>query len=197
MHLLITDSQLSYFSHVHPIQDSSHFSLSTTFPHTGLFYLYLDFQPFGAIEQQFTFIVPVGSNDSQPASQAPDEYLSKTISTYTVQLTPDNWQSSQLTSGSQSLNFTIQDSTGKAVTTLKPYLHAFGHLVMINQKTHEFVHVHPTGYILPGTDTDGGPGVEFLPIGLYAPIRPGIYRIFAQFNPDNHLITADFTLSVQ
>jgi len=91
----------------------------------------------------------------------------------------------------------IKDAkTGKSVTNLKPYLASFGHLTMINQKTFDFIHVHPYNLTAPPADASGGPTVDFLPIGIYGPFKPGIYRAFAEFNPDNKLFTADFTMKV-
>ena len=39
--------------------------------------------------------------------------------------------------------------------------------------------------------------VIFLPLGLYGPIKPGVYRVFAQFNPNNNLFTSNFTVTVE
>src|SRR5262249_53184866 len=60
-HLVIVDSSLSYFSHIHPDVDGNNFTITTQFPKDGIYHLYINFQPFGAIEQQFAFTVNVGN----------------------------------------------------------------------------------------------------------------------------------------
>ncbi|MBI3485918.1 ferric reductase-like transmembrane domain-containing protein [Candidatus Daviesbacteria bacterium] len=198
-HLIIVDSQLNYFNHIHPDQTSEGFSLTTQFPHPGQYHLYLDFQPLGAIEQQFGFSLNVGKFDQVTLSdQKPDTNLTKTFDKYEVSLNyPKPLKATDVSLGNQKLTFTIKDAkTHQSITNLKPYLAAFGHLVMVNEQTFEYIHVHPTNLVAPKPDDNSGPTVEFLPLGLYGPIKTGIYRIFGQFNPDNNLFTADFTVKV-
>lgn len=199
-HLIIVDSQITYFNHIHPDQTDEGFSITTQFPHPGLYHLYLDFQPLGAIEQQFGFSLNVGKFDQVALSdQKPETKLTKIFDKYEVRLDyPKPLKATELSLGSQKLTFSIKDSiTHQPITTLKPYLAAFGHLVMISEQTFEYIHVHPTNLVAPKTDDSSGPTVEFLPLGLYGPIKPGIYRVFAQFNPDNNLFTSDFTVKVE
>ena len=96
------------------------------------------------------------------------------------------------------MTYTITDvKTKKPVTTLKPYLGAFGHVVMINTQTFDYLHVHPTNLTALLPDQNGGPEVAFMPLGLYSPIKPGLYKVFAQFNPDNKLILTDFVVKIE
>jgi hypothetical protein len=68
---------------------------------------------------------------------------------------------------------------------------------MINTKTFDYIHVHPNDLTVPKPNQNGGPKVEFMPLGLYGPITPGIYRVFGQFNPNNELFTSDFTIKIE
>lgn len=199
MHMIVVDSSLSYFNHIHPTQTADGFTITTQFPKDGRYHIYIDFQPFGAIEQQFAFTLSVGNGDTPiVTTRKPDTKLTKTVGEYQVILTKPNLVASEMSLGQQTLSFIIKDAkTKKPITTLKPYLASFGHLVMINQKTFEYVHVHPTNLTAPAPNANGGPTVEFLPIGIYGPFKPGIYRAFAQFNPDNNLFTADYTVQVK
>lgn len=200
VHLIIVDSELNYFTHIHPTQDSNGFTISTQFPHPGQYHIYLDFQPLGAIEQQFAFTLQVGDFDKPVFSEAkPDKNLEKTFGQYKVHLAyPVPLKATDMSIGQQTLKFTLFDaSTKKPVNTLKPYLAAYGHLVMINTKTFDYLHVHPTNLTSPLPDANGGPDVEFLPLGLYGPIKPGIYRVFGQFNPNGTLMVADYTIEVK
>ena len=200
MHLIIVNDKLDYFSHIHPVQSEKDFAIETLFPKLGVYHLYVDFWPLGAIEQQMAFTLPVGTvTDTNNSDIKPDVNLTKQFENYEVTLSYSKPLKANLLSvGGQRLSFRIKDAkTKQPITTLKPYLAAFGHLVMINTKTFDYLHVHPTNLVAPQPNANGGPVVEFLPLGLYGPIKPGIYRVFAQFNPDNKLFVADFTVNVE
>ncbi len=214
LHLIIVDDSLQFFTHLHPDQIVGGFEITTQFPHYGSYRLYQNFQPTGAIEQQTAFSLnvvanskdklaslPIASISSQPVDTnlTGGDFVTKTFGDYSVSLKfPTPLKASEMSIGSQKLTFTIKDAkTGQGVTNLKPYLAAFGHLVMINQETYDYLHVHPNILKAPLPDQLGGPEVGFLPLGLYGPIKPGIYRVFAQFNPDSKLFTADFTVEVK
>ena len=199
IHLIIVDESLTYFQHLHPTQTEDGFQITTTFPTDGSYHLYINFQPYGAIEQQMAFTVVVGDKDALPKStQSPDTTLTKQFDQYLVTLAyPQPLTAGQLSLGQQELAFTLKDAkTKRPVTDLKPYLAAFGHLSMINEATFDFIHVHPSTLTPPAPNSSGGPTVKFLPLGLYGPITPGIYRVFAEFNPDNSLLTTEFTIKI-
>ncbi len=199
VHLIIVDEELQTFSHIHPEQKGNTFTINTRFQKTGKYHLYVDFQPFGAIEQQIAFTLNVGNiGEAKKSSAKPDVELTKTFGDYDVTLNyPKPLRSSQVSIGQQLLKYTIKDSKTKSpVVTLKPYLTAYGHVVMINAETFDYVHVHPNDLNTPFPDQNGGPDVEFMPLGLYGSIKPGTYRVFAQFNPDNKLFTSDFTVKI-
>lgn len=198
VHLIVVDQKLEFFNHIHPEQTSDSFSIQTQFPSEDRYHLYLDFQPLGAIEQQFAFTIDVGNVlPSQNIIHKPDNSLEKNFENIHVSMQADSLKASEMSVGNQKITFTLSDQqTKQPLTNLKPYLSAFGHLVMINTQTYDYLHVHPNSLIAPIPNQSGGPTVEFLPLGLYGPIKPGIYKLFAQFNPDNKLITTDFTVKV-
>jgi DMSO/TMAO reductase YedYZ heme-binding membrane subunit len=198
IHLVVVSQDQSYFQHIHPDFKDGRFQILATFPKAGLYHLYINYQPFGAIEQQQGFSLAVGQPDtSAKASQPVDGNLTKTFGDYKVTLTPSaSLKASELSIGGQTISFKVMDASGKPITTLKPYLASYGHLTMIRQDTFDYLHVHPNNLTIPAPDSNGGPTVTFLPLGLYGPISPGIYRLFAEFNPDGHLFTADFTIKI-
>ena len=73
---------------------------------------------------------------------------------------------------------------GAPVNTLEPYLGNLGHLVILHEKTLQYLHVHPT------SSRGSGPDVRFA--GDLA--RPGRYRAFLQFQANGTVHTATFTL---
>lgn len=197
-HLIIVDDKLEYFKHIHPVQRDTEFAIETSFPNEAVYHIYADFQPVGAIEQQFAFTLKVG-NKIGKSTQEPDKNLTKTFGDYEVTLSSQTpLKAAEMSVGSQKLSFTINDAgDGDPIKNLKPYLNSFGHLVMIKQDTYDYLHVHPYAVGSPAKDSSGGPNVEFLPIGIYGPFKAGIYRVFGQFNPNGKLFVSDFTVKVE
>ena len=196
IHLVVVDSSLTTFSHIHPDFKDGKFTITTIFPKSDLYHLYINVQPYGAIEQQFAFTLPVGEGLSSKSEQVIDDTQVKTFSSFQVAFTHPSLKASELSLGNQILSFNLKNPDGSSATNLRSYLGAFGHLVMINQASYEYIHVHPTPIQVLTADSKGGPQVNFQPLGLYGPIKPGIYRVFAEFNPDNKLITTNFTVTI-
>jgi hypothetical protein len=201
MHMIVVDNELSFFNHIHPTVDGNDFSITTQFPHPGLYRIYLTYQPWNAIEQQVAFTIRVGMDEHgkpQTANHTVDEKLTKTFGEYHVDLdTHGQLNAEKMSLGEQIISATINEAqTNKPIRTLKPYLGAFGHLIMINQSDYSYLHIHPATTTPLKPDATGGPTVDFLPIGIYGKFKPGVYRVFAEFNPDGNLFVADFTVTV-
>jgi len=197
-HLIIVDSTLTHFEHIHPAKNGTVFTVSTSFPKAGTYHLYADFQPTGAIDQQIAYTLNVGGVASEKATQAPETNLKKTFGAYEVTMeTQGSLSAAKMSVGEQKIAFTITDrQTKNPITDLKPYLNSFGHLVMINQTSYDYLHVHPYDLTPPPPNANGGPKVEFLPIGIYGSFKPGVYRAFGQFSHNGKLFVADFTVKI-
>jgi hypothetical protein len=195
--MIVVDEQLNFFNHIHPEFTADGFKIKTSFPKDGFYRVYVDFQPKGAIEQQFAFVVRVGEDNLLPEKTVFNETLEKQLDGYKVSLKKTNdFRASLLSVGKQPMTFRIEDSNDNPVTNLHPYLASFGHLVLINQETKDYVHVHPADLRTPKPEERSGPEIQFLPLGLYGPIKPGNYRVFLQLNPDGQLKTFDFSIKV-
>lgn len=197
MHLIVTDSTLTSYQHLHPEYKDGFFEIPVTFPRDGRYNLYLDFVPLGAVEQQIGIsLKTAGYTEDLEASHVVDLAV-KEDKGYAVNISfEEPLKADLLTNGAQKLVFEISKE-GKGVETLKPYLGAFGHMVMINTDTYEYYHVHPIQKGELKEDAKGGPKVEFAPMAMFQPIKPGTYRLFAQFNPDDNLIMTPFTIKVE
>jgi hypothetical protein len=186
MHAIIVDSSLSYYEHIHPEQVGTEFNLKTSFPQEGTYYIYLNYSPLGSTEQVDMFTITAGNPEEITQSiQKPETNFTKTVSDYEVTLKRQ-----------QPLTLEIKDKqTKKPITDLQPYLGAFGHLAMIHQQTHSFIHVHPTQTNLGQV---AGPTIEFLPMSLTnVPPEKGVYRIFIQFKHNDKVNLVDFTIQVE
>lgn len=197
MHVIIVDEKLSYFSHIHPEFIDGRFVVSAIFPSDGRYRVYTDFQPLNGPEEMMAFSLSVGTGVSDASDSEVDTSVSRTVGSYTVTIAyPRPLTARDLSEGMTEVTFTVTDRNGNAVSTLKPYLGSYGHMVMINQKTYEYLHVHPAKSIDPNGD-DGGPTIAFYPFNIYGSVTPGVYRVFIQVNPNGQLITADFTINVE
>ncbi len=198
-HLIIVDDTLGFFNHIHPKQVGSEFVITTTFPKDATYHLYSDFQPLGAIDQQIATSLTVGQKSKAEPNLEVDKNLTKTFGDYQVTLSaPKPLSAAAMSLGQQKIKFTVKDAkTGKPITDIKPYLGAFGHLVMINSNNFDYLHVHPTTLTTPPPDSNGGPDIEFLPIGIYGPFKQGVYKAFFQFNHNGKINLATFVINVE
>ncbi|MBK9126249.1 MAG: hypothetical protein IPM13_00395 [Phycisphaerales bacterium] len=140
LHLLVVSKDLSWFAHEHPTwRADGAFTMPVTFPAGGEYTLYFDFTPKGSPQQ----VVPVKvTATGTPKAAVPltvDADKPKTIDGFTVAL---DTEGKIKTGGNAHMAFTISKD-GKPVTTLRPYLGAMGHLVIISQDGTQFVHAHP------------------------------------------------------
>jgi hypothetical protein len=196
IHLIVVNDALTSFEHVHPVFDGSKFSINYTFPKNDAYRLYIDFKPTGSDENQFAFKVPVGTTATAFDQKVFDTALSKDFSGYNVAVS-GSFKAIDIVSGTSPFVFTLKNAkTGEPVTDLRPYLGSFGHMVMINTQNYSYIHVHPINQDLG--DDRGGPEVKFQPLALgTTSIVPGVYRVFAQFQPTSGLFTSDFIIEVK
>lgn len=197
MHLIVVDETLTEYQHLHPEYVNGWFETTLTLPKEGRYNFYLDFVPIGAIEQQIGMsFVTSGYVEEEHQERSVDLAMKEDFG-YAVNIDfEEPLSADKLSKMAQVIAFKISKD-GQPVSTLRPYLAAFGHMVMINAETFEYYHVHPVQNKELKDSEIGGPKVAFAPMAVYQKFKPGIYRIFAQFNPDGILITAPFTVKVE
>jgi hypothetical protein len=195
LHLIVVNDSLQFFDHVHPTFKDGVFSISYKFPRDDSYRLYLDFKPTGFAEVHKQFAFDVG-HPLESFIEPPNMSLEKTFGNYDVSL-DSTFRASDIVTAKSHFIFTVTDTkTGAPIKDLRPYLGAFGHLVMIKMDDYSYIHVHPLTTDL--TDDRSGPTVEFLPLDLETgTLEPGRYRLFAQFNPTSGLFTADFVVNIK
>jgi hypothetical protein len=200
LHLIITSTDLSYFDHVHPmLQSDGSLQLSYTFTRPGNFLLFADITPAGRRSQVFRIPVRVGSAensgellvDDQPLTPSPS--LSMALDGDPT-MTADLFFQPRSPAAGIETDFLIRlTKDGRPVNDLQPYLGAMAHCIIISQDTQSFLHCHPEQLISPGPDARGGPDVPF---GAIFP-KPGIYKLWAQFNRNGKIILVDFVFNVK
>ncbi len=185
LHLIVVRSDGQHFAHVHPVLDQANGTWSTpwTWKAAGSYRVFADFQPAqdGGTKLTLTRTVEVGGEFTPVAprtARTVDE-----IAGYTVEL------DGALTAGVSKQLTAKVTRDGNPVTTLQPYLGAFGHLVALRDGDLAYLHVHPEGAEPEAGDT-GGPAVSF---AATAPTA-GRYLLYLDFKVDDTVHTATFVV---
>lgn len=186
-HLFVVSRDLRHFEHLHPIQKGEGvFDISFTLPHDGHYQLIADVVPSGSAPQMLhraiTTAAYEGALHEIPALQ-PD-LTDKVIGTTRVRLD----MRSAVAGGERVMTFALIDEpSGAPVTDLQPYLGAPGHLVAVSADLTVASHSHPMA------ETGIGSTVAFQ---VLFP-RPGMQRVWVQFQRGGKILTASFTVPVE
>lgn len=184
LHLIVVRTDGAQFRHVHPELDlaTGTWSIPWTWDEPGTYRVYTDFTPAaeGASALTLTRTIDVAGTVTpiEHTVQRTDE-----VDGFTVSIDGD------LVAGSSSeLTISIEDDGG-AVTTLEPYLGAFGHLVALREGDLAYLHVHAEG-TEPAAGDLAGPEIVF---AAHAPTA-GRYLLYLDFQVDGEVHTAEFVL---
>lgn len=185
LHLIVVNKDLSFFSHVHPQeQGGGAFDIPFEFPAGGDYQLIADFIPTGL--GSTTLKEWVNVDGDQPASQPlkpQNDALTTVVDGKEVTLTIDHLMAGMETN----LTFTLKDEkTKEPITNLQPYLGAVGHVVIIDEKVEQYLHVHPL------EEKSTGPEAKFM---TEFPNK-GMYKIWGQFQQDGNVFTVPFVVNV-
>ncbi len=195
-HLVIVSDDLSFFAHIHPEFQQQTLTTNFIFPKENNYHLYLDFTT-NNFEQSFAFKLVIGHPTSPSTFNLAKSNLQnqKTFGDLTINL--DYYNTTKDTDIQYvNYNFSLKDEQNQPVTYLEPYLGAYGHLVMINTQTYEYLHIHPLQTAVSGNK--GGPNLTFIAQNLNnAPIKKGVYRLFLQINPHSQLTIGGFTVEIK
>jgi len=186
LHLIVVRTDGAQFRHVHPTMDAAGtWSLPWDWAAAGTYRVYADFVPEGDGAKPVTLTRTVNVAGSfAPAPATPTKMAS--VDGFTVSLAGD------LVARSSSQLTVSVSRDGRPVTTLQPYLGAFGHLVALREGDLAYLHVHPEGEEpVPGELS--GPDVEF---AAEAP-TPGRYLLYLDFRVDGKVHSAPFVLDAQ
>ena len=186
LHLIVARSDGSQFRHVHPVLDESTGTWSTPWEwaEAGSYRVFADFTPAAADAEAGSLTL---TQTVQVAGEftpvAPQPTRTADVDGFTVSLDGD------LAAGTANdLTLTVTRG-GEPVTTLEPYLGAFGHLVALRDGDLAYLHVHPTGEE-PAAGQTSGPEIGF---AAQVPTA-GRYLLYLDFQVDGQVHTAGFVL---
>ena len=179
MHLIIVRRDLTNYQHIHPTMASDGtWSVAAAVSAPGRYRAFMDFATRGKRS--------VLGIDLRAAGASTREALPAPRTTIRADGYEVAMHSGMLMSGNQAaMRFTVSRD-GEPVTSLEPYLGSLGHLVILREKTLQYLHVHPS--------SSGGSGPDVRFAGDFA--HPGRYRAFLQFQTGGVVHTAAFTIEV-
>jgi hypothetical protein len=177
MHLIIVRRDLTSYQHVHPsMAPDGTWSIAVAVGVPGNYRAFADFATGGKRHVLGVNLKAPGATTTTPL---PPPRTTVRVDGYSV-----TFQTGMLMAGSEaSLHFTVTRA-GTPVTNLQHYLGNLGHLVIIRERTLQYLHVHPTSI------GGGGPDIHFTGELAHA----GRYRAFLQFQIKGRVHTAAFTL---
>lgn len=182
LHLIVARSDGAHFRHVHPTMNTEGvWETPWQWETAGSYRLFADFIPTAtgsALTLSDTFTVP-GEVPLEPATPLTSTRVGGFDVTVSGSLIP-RFESE--------LRFVVSRD-GDPVTTLEPYLGAFGHLVALRDGDLGYLHVHPHGET-PRPGTRSGPSISF---EMTTP-TPGRYLLFLDFQVAGEVHTARLVL---
>lgn len=199
-HLFIVSQDMSEFQHIHPtLERDGSFTIETVLPRAGNYKLYSDFYPNqGAPQVLQQNITTAGyTNDLLGALPhlTPDTSLVKIVDGMKIELTLD--PANIIAGQPVALKYHLKDAkTEQPIRDLVPYLGAWGHTLILSEDQSDYVHSHPEEVVPDVPDKSklrGGPDATF---NAFFP-RPGVYRIWTQFQRGETLSTVSFTVKAE
>ena len=184
LHLIVVRADGANFRHVHPELDATTgtWSLPWTWDAAGTYRIYADFTPVakGASGVTLTRTVNVAGDFAPIATETK---RTAEVDGFTVSLSGD------LIAGASSDLTVSVERGGQPVTTLEPYLGAFGHLVALREGDLAYLHVHAEG-AAPHAGDMAGPEIGFAAEALTA----GRYLLYFDFQVNGTVHTAEFVI---
>jgi hypothetical protein len=184
LHLIVVRTDGADFRHVHPETDGDGgWTIPFAFDAAGTYRVFADFVPTGHGETvTLTSTVDV-AGDFAPEPRTAD-VTTTTVDDLTVEL-----DGALVAGGESDLTFTVMRD-GEPVTTLEPYLGAYGHLVALRQGDLAYLHVHPMGEPGDGV-TEPGPEISFMATAPTA----GRYLLYLDLQLDGVVRSVPFVVT--
>jgi Cu+-exporting ATPase len=198
MHLIATREDLGTFAHLHPepTGQAGEYAVTTTFPTPGRYVINTEFRRRGDMGDLHDRQVVTVPGPTAAAIPLHDTARSQVVGGVRVEL-----QGNPRAGVESELRFVFSDpATGEPVRSLKPYLVAAGHIVIMRSGAETFAHEHADVRDDSGRPVFALPGQRFgpeLPVHAHFD-APGTYRLWGQFRlADDRVITVPFTVTAR
>jgi hypothetical protein len=184
LHLLFVRDDMTGFQHLHPEYANGSWTVKTTVPEQGKYQMYVDIAPIEEEPSVLRVPLTIGGDTKNPQAPTQNADLSAQDGGYKVQF---SIAQPVKTKETKQWTFAVTQN-GRPVTSLQPYLGAYGHVVELRHSDpDDFFHVHP---VTENQPADGKVVFE----GSF-PVK-GRYTLYAQFNINGSVKTFPITLDV-
>jgi hypothetical protein len=184
-HVFMVSQDLSFFVHTHPDRQAGEpFHLDVRFPKPGMYRVLSDFYPAGGTPQLITSTVMVpGAGFSLAQQRTPIDMSPKATENSRAEMSvlPSRPIAGQQTS----LRVRVSPNDG-----IEPYLGAWGHMLAVSADLIDMLHQHPAAAVDARIQS-----YKELQFNMIFP-RPGVYRVWAQFQRLGVVNTVAFDVPV-
>ena len=175
LHLIIVDEQLQKYYHLHPDHTGEgEFTIGNSLS-AGYYKAFIDIKPKSHAYkvEPVPFVVGNPKPIDHGHGLEPDTTLSKKVDGEEVTLKVSSFKAGE----DVTLSFRLDK------TNLTPYLGAMGHVVILDEYGKKFLHVHPSNEKEPIFETTFD--------------KPGIYKIWAEFQQNGKVRAFPFVIEVK
>lgn len=175
MHLIVVSTELKEYQHLHPqTNQPGVFRVTQSLP-AGEYIAFVDIKPTDKtyVTAPISFMVGETHNEHEEDSLTVDTELTKEAGGHTVKLLPSSLK----------VNEDIQLTFDSGGDTPEQYLGALGHVVILDEKGENYVHVHP----LEGNE----------PVFATKFSEPGIYKIWAEFKFNGQVFEYPYVVEIK
>ncbi|UOF01363.1 hypothetical protein ACES2L_11495 [Bdellovibrio bacteriovorus] len=180
LHVIVYDSSLNEFNHVHPTFNGTNWTAELTLPVNGKYFFWAQ----GALKNGPEFSTYIRTEVQGGTAEIPVKPVGDKR-TETVNGTTLTLQNTKVTAGKMvMINFEITRADGQS-PEITPYLGAFAHVIAVSPDGASLIHVHP----MKGRAANTGMLHATFP-------KPGDYRVWVQFIDKGELKTVPLSVSV-
>ncbi|MDQ0975938.1 hypothetical protein QFZ31_005816 [Neobacillus niacini] len=175
MHLIVVSTDLKEYQHLHPqTNEPGVFKVPHSLP-AGDYKAFVDIKPTGKtyVTSPISFMAGESHNEHEKDSLTVDTELIKETGGHTVKLLPSALK----------VNEDIQLKFDLTGDTPEQYLGALGHVVILDERGENYVHVHP----LEGNE----------PVFATKFSEPGIYKIWAEFKFNGQVYVYPYVVEIK
>lgn len=175
MHLIVVSSDLKEYHHLHPEEkNKSVYSQKFDLPDNS-YKVFVDIKPKDLNYAVEPIQLHVGKTHKEQHANdlVIDTDYTKTINNQAIELTTREFEVNK----EIKLNFDVKNNKPE------PYLGALGHVVILDEKGEEFIHVHPVSNDKTVFETQFS--------------KPGVYKLWAEFKFGGHVNAYPFVIEVK
>jgi hypothetical protein len=175
MHLIVVSTDLGVYKHLHPVSNQPGIFKVKHGLEDGEYKLFVDIKPkdLSYEVQPIELMIGNSSEGHNHGALSLDKELMKQVDNHKVTLEPTSLSANE----EIQLNFDLHGETPEQ------YLGALGHVVILDEKAQNYIHVHP----LEGKE----------PVFQTKFSKPGIYKIWSEFQFDGEVFVFPYVVEIK